>query len=165
MSPFTLLCKNVLTWIRHHLLLSVGIVVAIGLILWGFGPVSFAATYTGMQNCGDLYSALGPRPQSAGSNSKAVQAIQCFVQAHQQCKAASLSYTVHGVDTGDTEIYYTANGLGGCRLSGTSSGFVDVMSRPTTNFGCSGIVQQSDGLHFLSCGNNGEMVVPNTAVM
>ena len=165
MHSFISLCTNILTWIRHHILISLAIVIAIGLILWGYSPVSFAATHISMQNCGDLYSALGPRPQSAGSNSKAVQAIQCFVQAHQQCKAASLSYTEHGVDTGDTETYYTANRLGGCGLSGTSSGFVDVMSRPTTNFSCSSIVQASDGLHFLSCGQDGELIIPSSSLM
>ena len=165
MSQLSLSAIAILTWIRTHVLITAGIVVVIGLILWGFGPVTFAATHTSMQNCGDLYSSIGPRPSSAGSNSKAVQAIQCFVQAHQQCKAASLSYTEHGTDTGDTETYYTANGFGRCGLSGTSSGFVDVMQRPTTNFSCSSIVQQSDGLHFLSCGQYGELIVPSSSVM
>ncbi len=165
MTEISSLAVSILIWIRHHILISLGIVVVIGLILWGYGPVSFAATHTSMQNCGDLYSSFGPRPQPANNNSKALQAMQCFVQAHQQCKAASLSYTEHGMDTGDTETYYTANGLGVCKLSGTSSGFVDVMSRPTTNFSCSSIEQASDGLHFLSCGQYGDQLVPNTSVM
>jgi hypothetical protein len=127
-------------------------------LLWGAKPAFFAATHTSMQDCGNLTS--GPPLGTNASNPGAIQAIQCFVQAHQQCRAASLSYTSHGVDTGVKETYYTANSLGGCGLSGESTSYGLVFGDRTTDFSCSNIIQQADGLHLLSCGQYGDLVVP-----
>src|SRR5438876_1086010 len=109
------------TWVRQHLLIALGIVFLLALIIWGTKPAVFAATHTNLQNCGTLYSSFGPHPEPNGHTISAPQAIHCFVQAHQQCQAASLSYSSNGTDVGSTDTYYTANSLGGCILSGTSN--------------------------------------------
>ncbi len=148
------------TWVRQHLLISLGIVLLLALIIWGARPVVFAATHTNLRNCGTLYSHFGPHPEPSGHTISTAQVIQCFVQAHQQCRAASLSYTAHGVDTGVRDTYYTANSLGGCGLSGESTSYGMVLRNRTTDFSCNNIIQQADGLHLLSCRQYGDLVVP-----
>ena len=62
-----------LGWIlHHHVLISLGIVLLAALVIWGVGPASFAVTHINMQNCGSLYSALGPQPAGGKVNSQAV---------------------------------------------------------------------------------------------
>lgn len=151
------------TWIRQHLLISLGIVVLLALAIWGTRPAIFAATHTDLVNCGTLYSHFGPHPTPSGPTSSTAQAIQCFVQAHQRCQAASLSYSSNGVDTGSTDTYYTANTLGRCALSGTSQ-FYGMLRSGTTDFTCSSLQQQSDGLHLLSCDQFGDQLIPLTAI-
>jgi len=84
------------------------------------------------------------------------------VQAHQKCQAASLSYATIGTDTGSSKTYYTANTLGGCALSGTSS-FSGMVRSGTTNFTCNALQQQPDGLHLLSCDQFGDQLIPRAA--
>jgi hypothetical protein len=116
---------SILNWIHHHVLISLGIVLLAALVIWGVGPASFAVTHINMQHCGSLYSALGPQPAGGKVNNQAVRAIDCFVLAHQQCVAASLSYSTHSLDTGTQDTYYTSNSLGGCGLSGHTSSYVE----------------------------------------
>jgi hypothetical protein len=164
MSRFMSLLTHISTWIRQHLLISVGSVLALVLLLWGARSAAFAATHTAIQDCGSLYNASGPRPQTGGDTIGVRQAIHCFVLAHQQCRAASLSYTTHSVDTGVKDTYTTANGLDGCAISGESTFYVVALhSKTTTDFSCSGLIQKPNGLHLLSCGQYGEIVVPTSA--
>ena len=154
---------SILNWIRHHVFISLGIVLLAALVIWGVGPTSFAVTHINMQHCGSLYSALGPQPAGGKVNRQAVRAIDCFVLAHQQCVAASLSYSTHSLDTGTQDTYYTSNSLGGCGLSGHTSSYVDVLQGSSSDFSCSGLQQHPDGLHFLSCGRFGEQIIPVSA--
>src|SRR5947209_615552 len=103
----TSLFTSAYTWVRQHLLVSLGMVLLLALIIWGTRPVVFAATHTNLQNCGILYSHFGPHPEPGGHTVSTAQAIQCFVQAHQKCQAASLSYSSNGIDTSSTDTYYT----------------------------------------------------------
>lgn len=160
----TSLFTSAYTWIRHHLLISLGIVLLLALIIWGTKPAVFAATHTNLQNCGTLYSHFGPHPEPGSHTISTAQAIQCFVQAHQQCQAASLSYSSNGTDTGSTDTYYTANSLGGCALSGTNN-FYGMVRSGTTDFTCSSLQQKPDGLHLLSCGQFGDQLIPSSAIV
>ena len=153
---------SVFTWIRQHMLISLGVLLALGLLLWGVKPAFFAATHASMQDCGSLYSGM-LSPTALPANPSATQAFKCFVLAHQQCRAASLSYTSHSVDTGITEVYYTANGIGNCELSGKSTPYGILGNRTTTAFRCSATTQELDGLHLHSCEQYGEIVVPASA--
>ncbi len=149
------------TWVRQHLLISLGIILLLALVIWGTKPAIFATTHTNLENCGSLFSHFGP-PSEPGGSTTTAQAIQCFVQAHQKCQAASLSYGTIGVDTGSTTTYYTANNLGRCALSGTSS-FSGMVRSGTTDFTCRTLQQQTNGLHLLSCSDFGDQLIPLTA--
>jgi hypothetical protein len=151
----------VYNWMQQHRIASIVIIILLLLVvsgIWWVRPAAFAVTHTNMQDCGDIVSPIGP--QSSVDSTKAMQVIQCFVQAHQQCRAASLAYTSHGVDAGTTETFYTANGLAQCGLSVQTTTYVIPVTSHTSEDNCSGMVQKPDGLHFLSCGDARELVVP-----
>lgn len=154
---------SLFNWIREHRIASM-IMIAVLLVLvsgiWWVRPAVFAATHTNIQDCGDVFGAFnGPVSPAPGTSGSAKQFVQCFVLAHQQCQAASLEYTAHGVDTGTTETFYTANGLGQCGLSLETTGY-GLVRTTTTSDTCASMVQKPDGLHFLSCGDSADAVFP-----
>ena len=115
-----------------------------------------------MQDCGSLYSGI-TSSTALLANPGAIQTFKCFMLAHQQCRAASLSYTSHSVDTGVTEVYYTASAIDNCELSGKSTPYGILGNGTTTDFRCSAITQELDGLHLHSCEQYGDIVVPASA--
>ena len=162
MATQTPIIDPIIDWIHEHRIASILLLIVLLLVLsgiWWVRPAYFAATHTNMQDCGYISSPIGgPVVPQAGSSGRAKQVIQCFVQAHRQCQAASLASTSHGVDTGTTETFYTANGLGQCELSleTTDYGLVRTI---TSDDNCSSMVQKPDGLHFLSCGDSADLFV------
>ena len=153
---------SVLGWIREHLIASIGILVVLLIVIsgiWWVRPAYFAVTHTNMQDCGYV-TRMGNSGLRTGGNSTPEQIIQCFVQAHQQCRAASIASTVAGTDAGTTETFYTANSLGQCGLSVQTTNYVVPFRNHTTYDTCSSMVQKSDGLHFLSCGSSGDLIFP-----
>ena len=155
---------QIIDWIREHRIASIIILVVLLIVIsgiWWVRPAYFAVTHTNMQDCGSISAPFGgPVTPQAGSGGGAKQVIQCFVQSHQQCNAASISYTSHGVDAGTTETFYTANGLGQCGLSVETTTYVVAFRSNTTYDNCSSMVQKPDGLHFLSCGNSADLLFP-----
>jgi hypothetical protein len=153
---------SALDWIREHLIASIVILVVLLIVIsgiWWVRPAYFALTHTNMQDCGYV-TRMGNPGLHTGGNSSPEQIIQCFVQAHQQCRAASIAYTRSGTDAGTTETFYTANSLGQCGLSVQTTNYVIPFRNNTTYDTCSSMVQKPDGLHFLSCGSSGEQIFP-----
>lgn len=90
------------------------------------------------------------------------QEIRCFVQAHQQCKAATLFETSQGTDISEEYTFRTANGLAGCAISviGYEKGMCInrfgpfyCLLAPSIDSACTTMQQEHDGLRFLHCGN------------
>jgi hypothetical protein len=163
MTTQTPVIDPIIDWIQEHRIASIIILNVLLIVLsgiWWVRPAYFAVTHTNMQDCGYISRPFGgPVVPQSGSSGGAKQAIQCFVQAHQQCQAASLASTSHGVDTGTTETFYTANGLGQCGLSLETTNY-GIVRTITTDDNCSSMVQKPDGLHFLSCGDSPDLLVP-----
>lgn len=153
--------KSLLAWIREHRVASLVILIllVIGVSsIWWVRPAYFGLTHANMQDCGSVSRSPGPRLQTEGKSSPE-QIIQCFVQAHQQCRAASIASTSFDLDAGFTETFYTANALGQCSLSVQTVNYVVSLTRVTNDDTCSSIVQKADGVHFI-CSSSGEQVFP-----
>ncbi|GAC1405392.1 MAG: hypothetical protein NVS4B12_20830 [Ktedonobacteraceae bacterium] len=148
-------------WIREHRIASLVILVLLLISIsgiWWVQPTYFAVTHTNMQDCGYV-TRMGAPGLRTGGNSTPGQIIQCFVQANKQCRAASIASTVAGTDAGTTETFYTANTLGRCAFSVQTENYVISFRDSTTNYGCSSMIQKSDGLNFF-CDSLGEQIFP-----
>lgn len=117
-------------------------------------PVSAA------QDCG-LVQMRGPQ---VVNGSAAQQAEDCLWQAYQQCTrigTATLRVTEMGVDTVRTRDFTLRPASGGCAIQ--ESNMFRVVPRPpmTVTYDCTGLTREADGaLHFLACGNDGDIIVP-----
>ena len=150
---------SLLRWIREQWLLIVGTVaVLVPLILWTARPISSTFFRVYAQDCGSILFYEGPSSQQGN---KALQAEQCFLQAYQQCHAALLTYTEIGLDTGVKHTLTTANHFGICSLSDDTESYGNIRST-TTRYTCQSLIQRSDGLHLLACGDEGEITISGT---
>lgn len=153
---------SLLDWIKEHRIAAIVILVILVIAIsgiWWVRPAYFAVTHTNMQDCGSV-SRGGGRGLYTTGNSTPTRVIQCFVQAHQQCRAASIAYTSFGTDAGVTETFYTANSLGQCALSLETLSYVIPFRNVTSDDTCSSMAQKTDGLHFI-CDSSGEQVFPS----
>ena len=161
MSSNISIFQSIWTWVQQHRLLSLAIVLVLVLIGLGVGPAYNALAHANAQDCGQLYATYGRQPPLDAN--KVRQAHNCFMLAHQQCRAAMISYSEHGVDTGSTATFRTANRLDGCSLSEEVDTF-GMLGERNYDYACSDVVQKPDGLHFLHCGDAQEVILPiNTA--
>ena len=147
-------------WVQEYWLFVIGTAaVLIPLVFWTARPISSAIFRLYAQDCGSVLSRSGIQPSQQGI--KAQQTEHCFWQAHQQCHAALLMFTEMGVDTGVRHTFATENHFGTCSLSDEAESYGLIRSR-TTRYTCSGLVERPDGLHFLACGDEGEIIVSGT---
>jgi hypothetical protein len=133
--------------------------------------------------CGSNYSAQGgqpqatattpPKPQNCGSvhtihllvvptdQSKAKQIENCFWQAYQQCRPATLMFSSSEVDTGVIHNFSLKSANGACVISDGVQHFIAPRSPGAAKmYTCSSMAMQTDGLHILSCGELGNIVIP-----
>lgn len=110
------------------------------------------------QKCGSVQG--NPR-NLTGSGPDAKQAENCFWQAYQKCQAASLSYTLTGVDT-IIKHTFTINKNGQqCSVSDmVQHAVVPAPLSAAKTYTCTGVVQQADGLHISNCGIDGTILIP-----
>lgn len=95
---------------------------------------------------------------------KVIQVENCFWQAYQQCHAASLTFTKRGLDAGAIHAFAIASNNGQCTISDMIQTYIAPNApRPGNTYACTGLTQQVDGLHFASCGDLGDIVVPNSS--
>lgn len=153
-------------WVWHHRGRAVFLVVMIILVELIIGrPMWYQATHFLAKDCGSL-STIGAydtyhNQQNAAA---ATQDIACFVQAHQQCRAATLNMYFQGVESAGNVTFRTANSLGQCKLSQIAyeEGFCTLgpvcRLAPYIDNDCQAIQQEADGLHFLNCGNTPDSI-------
>jgi len=148
-------------------LLSMGVLLlVIGVALAACGtntgsagnPTSTPTVSAQVQNCGKVQTNPMGHPIN-GVTSK--QAENCFWQAEQKCQPATLVYTAGGVDTIATHTFTVKNNGGQCAITDTMTHQVIPMKPSAAKtYTCSSVKEQADGLHFSSCGNAGDIVVP-----
>ena len=150
------------------------------LVGFGLGLVLLLGLLAG---CGSNYSAQGGQPQvtpttalkaqDCGSvhtirllvvptdQSKAKQIENCFWQAYQQCRPATLVFSSSGVDAGVIHNFSVKSANGTCMISDGVQHFIAPKSPGAAKmYTCGSMTMQTDGLHILSCGELGNIVIP-----
>ena len=119
------------------------------------------ATPPPLQHCGTIHT-LGQQVVSA--DKKGAQGVEdCFWQAYQQCHPATLVYSQGGVDAATIHTFSFKSQNGKCVITDALQHVIFPHSpKSGGNDTCTGLTQQSDGLHFLACNSEGDVLVPAT---
>lgn len=158
---------------KSHLTTTIGTLLSMGVLLLVISAALAACgTNTGaggttastptvsaqVQNCGKVQTNPLNHPIN-GVTSK--QAEDCFWQAEQKCQPATLVYTAGGVDTIATHTFTVKNNGGQCVITDMMTHqIIPMKPSAAKTYTCSAVKEQADGLHFSSCGNVGDIVVP-----
>ena len=125
----------------------------------GSNSPAATATEPPIQHCGTVHT-LGLRIVPADQTG-AKSVVDCFWQAYQQCHPATLVYSQGGVDAATIHTFSLKSQNGKCVITDALQHVIfPHSSKPGANETCTGLSQQTDGLHFLSCSNEGEVLVP-----
>lgn len=130
----------------------------------GSGPGGSGATATATkapttQNCGIVHSMRLNIIPSDATLAKGVE--NCFWQAYQQCHPAKLTYAQNELDTGAIHTFSLKSVNGSCVITDDLQRFIAPHPpKAAGSYTCAGLAQQSDGLHFQACGNEGNILVP-----
>lgn len=108
------------------------------------------------QDCGKIVT-LGPNPP-ADAGAQLVQ--DCFWQAFQECRAATLTLTVRGVDTAVQNQLTIEKRGSQCGITNTEQSFAVNLPNPALNvYSCARLERRQEGLLFVSCGKEGDILV------
>ncbi len=112
-----------------------------------------------IRHCGTVHI-QGQHVMSA--DQKSVKDVEnCFWQAYQQCSPAMLVYSQGGVDAATIQTFSLKSQNGKCVITDALQHVV--YPHTPTSIGsdtCTGLAQQTDGLHFLACSRQGDVLVP-----
>ncbi len=108
-------------------------------------------------NCGQVVM-LGPNPPR---DPAAQVAENCFLKAFQECRAASLTVRLQGVDAGSVTTLIVQPP---CAVVAQVETYMIPNKRETKTFPCQGLIQNRDGgLLVQGCGAAGDITVPPPA--
>jgi hypothetical protein len=113
-----------------------------------------------VQKCGIVHGLA--RLQVPVADNGAQQVVNCFWQAYQHCRPATLVFITTSLDTALMHTFTIQNNQGTCSISDARQ--LRVMPNQLSavkTFTCTGLVQQQ-GLRFLSCGEDGNVFVPES---
>lgn len=143
---------------------SIGVLIAllsVGLVACGSEQGSQPPSTASVQglHCGKIQA--GPSGKVVNTDA-AKQATNCFWQAFQQCHPASLVFIAGGVDTVTTQTFTIKNNSNPCTISETVQSVMGPNPPSVARtYTCAGLAQKPDGLHFASCGEDGNVFVPS----
>jgi len=115
------------------------------------------------QNCGTVHTT---RLLIVPADQDRAQGIEnCFWQAYQQCRPATMGYSQASLDTTTIHTFSLKSQSGKCVIT-------DVLQRLSAprapqsagSYTCASLTRQTDGLHFLACGKEGNILVPSIGV-
>ena len=112
-----------------------------------------------VQKCGFVqgYGALKTVPIDTG---RSEQAENCFWQAFQTCRPATLVFITNSLHATFTHTFTIRNDHGNCSiLDATKFGSVTNAASPTTVYSCAGLKRYPRALYFLACGKDGTIIV------
>jgi hypothetical protein len=140
----------------------------LGMLLVACGTNSGTATGSGstpktvaVQNCGNIHTT--PRGILADTTS-AITVENCFAQAYKQCQPATLNFLLVSLDSGVNRTFTIKSANGQCTITDAAQHYVVPQKPgPAQVYTCSGLTQEADGLHFSSCGQDGDILVPDTS--
>lgn len=124
------------------------------------GPAATATVP--IKHCGTVHTL---RQLVVPTEQKGAKGIEdCFWQAYQQCTPATLVYAQGAIDTATIYTFALKSQNGKCMITDMLQHVVLPRSpTPGVNGTCAGLTQQTDGLHFRACNNQGDVLVPGGA--
>lgn len=119
-----------------------------------------ATTQTGtQQQCGTVHTMRLLIVPADTNRAKGIE--DCFWQAFQQCRPATLVYAQNSLDTGTIHNFSLQKSNGICTIiDGVQHFIAPHPAQGMTTYICAGLTQQADGLHFRTCGSIGDVLVP-----
>jgi hypothetical protein len=112
-----------------------------------------------VQACGTVHT-LNQRLATADQKS-AAGIEDCFLRWYQQCQPATLIYAQSDVDTSTLHTFSFTDKNKTCVITDTLQHVVVPHApKPVGSYPCFGLEQKLDGLHFLTCGTEGTIIVP-----
>lgn len=126
------------------------------------GATNTPTNQSSAQKCGTVHAS---RLMVVPADQNRAQGIEdCFWNAYQQCHSATMGYSVAGLDTATIHNFSLNSQNGKCVITDTLQTIVEPRSPQTAgNYTCGGLTRKIDGLHFLACGKEGNVVVPTAA--
>lgn len=114
-----------------------------------------------VQQCGTVHTT----PRGSVADTKAATAAEnCFAQAYKQCQPATLGFVLVSLDSGVNRTLTIKNVNGQCVITDATQHFVVPQTPgPVQTYPCTGLTQQTDGLHLTSCGQDGNLLIPSTS--
>ncbi len=115
------------------------------------------------RNCGVVHATRLLVVPADQDRAKGVE--DCFWQAYQQCHPATMGYSKASLDTATIHTFSLQSQGGKCVIDDALQNIVEPRPpQPAGNYTCAGLTRQSDGLHFLACGKEGNILVPAVGV-
>lgn len=144
-------------WIQRHWVWLLILLVLLGCFLTsiGFGPLwVFNLARFGLppptgQKCGSILHGRTPVEKTARADAD-LQALTCFWNAYQSCRAATISETGAGTDAGYTDTLTIEQRLARCAIYGQEEGYANT-NHTNTIFLCHQLNQQDDTLQVSGC--------------
>ena len=143
----------------QHRLFAIGAVLILALLIAVVGVTAAFAVRTPAQgqNCGTVHTSANRLINPAAAR----QAENCFWRVSHACRPAALVFSKMGIDTVLTRTFRSTEDHGKCPILDTvQNGGPDSIPTPPRTYTCAGLTQQADGLHFSSCGEDGDILVP-----
>ncbi len=123
------------------------------------GTPGTTATVPRTQNCGSVHSMQDAIIQADKTKASTIE--NCFWQAYQHCQSASMVYTQGGIDTLTVHTFSLKSQNKTCIISDyIQHALAPHPLQPGATYTCSSLTLQGDGLHVVSCGNLGSILVP-----
>ncbi len=143
-----------------------------GILIAGCGSSSVGATPptptsapASLQKCGAISVLRTTTNDNTPSTVNANVAGNCFWQAFQQCRAASLTVNFGGVDTMTTHTFTLQKQSTNCTIwDAVQNRIIPHPARNTGTYTCSGLVNAPGELRFNGCGKSGNIVVPTSQI-
>lgn len=144
-------------WIQRHWVWLLILLVLLGFFLnsIGFGPLwvfnlaRFGLPPPAGQDCGSIVHSEAP-PERTDRADVDIQALTCFWNAYQSCRAATISETGAGTDAGYTDTLTIEQRFSRCAIYGQVEAYVNT-NHTNTILLCYQLSQQGDSLQVSNC--------------
>lgn len=98
---------------------------------------------------------------SSMNQTMAKGAEDCFWQAFQQCQSATLTFTQSDSEASTIHTFALSSEQGSCKVTDQVQHFSPThMPQSPTTYTCTSMQKHADGLHILSCGPLGTILIP-----
>ena len=110
------------------------------------------------QQCGAVHAFRSVLSTMDQTMAKKVE--DCFWQAFVPCRPATLSYTQSDSEVSTIHTFSLTSENSTCRVADRIQHFPTLHQQSFTTYACAGVQKQADGLHILSCGPLGTILIP-----